>query len=200
MVNVANALKEGFLGALDALKEGVSSAIGAISGFFGKLWDIDLSGAGSAIMDGFLGGLKAAWNAVTDFIGGVANWIATHKGPISYDRRLLIPAGQAIMGGFNTALMSGFEVVKGNVSGMADGIRSMFDDAGSRVSAMSNALQGDFSNNVSGTLSATYEVNQTKEPAVINLALGSNDFRAFVADISNIQSKEERIRLKASSL
>ena len=200
VVNVANAMKEGFLGALDALKGGVSSAIEAISGFFGRLWNIDLSGAGRAIMDGFLGGLKAAWSAVTDFIGGVANWIATHKGPISYDRRLLIPAGEAIMGGFNRALMSGFEGVKGNVSGMADGIRSMFDDAGSRVSAMSNALQGDFSNNVSGTLSATYEVNQTKEPAVINLALGSNDFRAFVSDISNIQSKEERIRLKASSL
>ena len=200
VVNVANGMKEGFLGAMDALKGGVSSAIDAIGGFFGKLWHIDLSGAGRAIMEGFLGGLKAAWSAVTDFIGGVANWIATHKGPISYDRRLLIPAGQAIMGGFNRALMSGFEVVKGNVSGMAGGIRSMFDDAGSRVSAMSNALQGDFSNNVSGTLSATYEVNQTKEPAVINLALGSNDFRAFVADISNIQSKEERIRLKASSL
>ena len=200
VVNVANAMKEGFLGAMDALKGGVSSAIEAISGFFGRLWNIDLSGAGRAIMDGFLGGLKAAWSAVTDFIGGVANWIATHKGPISYDRRLLIPAGQAIMGGFNRALMGGFEDVKGNVSGMAGGIRSMFDDAGSRVSAMSNALQGDFSNNVSGTLSATYEVNQTKEPAVINLALGSNDFRAFVSDISNIQSKEERIRLKASSL
>ena len=200
VVNVANAMKEGFLGALDALKEGVSSAIDAIGGFFDKLWHIDLAGAGKAIMDGFLGGLKSAWGAVTEFVGNIANWIATHKGPISYDRRLLIPAGQAIMGGFNTALMGGFDVVKGNVSGMAGGIRSMFDDAGSRVSAMSNALQGDFSNNVSGTLSATYEVNQTKEPAVINLALGSNDFRAFVADISNIQSKEERIRLKASSL
>ena len=200
VVNVANGMKEGFLGAMDALKSGVSSAIDAIGGFFDRLWNIDLSGAGRAIMDGFLGGLKAAWSAVTDFIGGVANWIATHKGPISYDRRLLIPAGEAIMGGFNRALMGGFEDVKGNVSGMADGIRSMFDDAGSRVSAMSNALQGDFSNNVSGTLSATYEVNQTKEPAVINLALGSNDFRAFVSDISNIQSKEERIRLKASSL
>ena len=200
VVNVANAMKEGFLGAMDALKGGVSSAIDAIGGFFDRLWNIDLSGAGRAIMDGFLGGLKAAWSAVTDFIGGVANWIATHKGPISYDRRLLIPAGFAIMGGFNRALMSGFEIVKSNVSGMAGGIRSMFDDAGSRVSAMSNALQGDFSNNVSGTLSATYEVNQSKEPAVINLALGSNDFRAFVSDISNIQSKEERIRLKASSL
>ena len=200
VINVANALKDGFLNVLDSLKSGVSSAIDAVKGFFNQLWNIDLSGAGRAIMEGFLNGLKSMWSAVTDFVGGIASWIAAHKGPISYDRRLLIPAGQSIMGGFNTALMSGFEDVKGNVSGMADGIRSMFDDAGSRVSAMSNALQGDFSNNVSGTLSATYEVNQTKEPAIINLALGSNDFRAFVSDISNIQHKEERIRLKASSL
>lgn len=200
VINVANSLKDGFMNVLDSLKNGVSNAIDAVKGFFDRLWDIDLSGAGRAIMEGFLNGLKAAWGAVTDFVGGIASWIAEHKGPISYDRRLLIPAGQAIMGGFNTALMNGFEYVKSNVSGMADGIRSMFDDAGSRVSAMSNALQGDFSNNVSGTLSATYEVNQTKEPAIINLALGSNDFRAFVSDISNIQSKEERIRLKAQSL
>ena len=200
VINVANALKDGFLNVLDSLKSGVSSAIDAVKGFFNQLWNIDLSGAGRAIMEGFLNGLKSMWSAVTDFVGGIASWIAAHKGPISYDRRLLIPAGQSIMGGFNTALMSGFEDVKNNVSGMADGIRSMFDDAGSRVSAMSNALQGDFSNNVSGTLSATYEVNQTKEPAIINLALGSNDFRAFVSDISNIQNKEERIRLKASSL
>lgn len=200
VINVANSLKDGFLNVLDSLKNGVSNAIEAVKSFFNRLWNIDLSGAGRAIMDGFLNGLKSAWGAVTDFVGGIASWIAAHKGPISYDRRLLIPAGQAIMGGFNTALMGGFEKVKSNVSGMADGIRSMFDDAGSRVSAMSNALQGDFSNNVSGTLSATYEVNQTKEPAIINLALGSNDFRAFVSDISNIQSKEERIRLKAQSL
>lgn len=200
VINVANSLKDGFMNVLDSLKNGVSNAIDAVKGFFDRLWNIDLSGAGRAIMDGFLNGLKSAWGAVTDFVGGIASWIAENKGPISYDRKLLIPAGQAIMGGFNNALMVGFDIVKNNVSGMADGIRSMFDNAGSRVSAMSNALQGDFSNNVSGTLSATYEVNQTKEPAIINLALGSNDFRAFVSDISNIQSKEERIRLKASSL
>lgn len=200
VINVGNALKDGFMNAMNALKDGVMGAIDSVKGFFDQLWNIDLGAAGQAIMEGFLGGLKSMWGAVTDFVGGIASWIAEHKGPISYDRRLLIPAGQAIMVGFNTALMSGFEDVKGNVSGMADGIRSMFDDAGSRVSAMSNALQGDFSNNVSGTLSATYEVNQTKEPAVINLALGSNDFKAFVADISNIQNKEERIRLKAQSL
>ena len=200
VISAGNALKDGFLSAMDSLSSGVSGVIDTVTGFFNQLWNIDLSAAGQAIMDGFLGGLKSAWGAVQDFVGGIASWIAAHKGPISYDRKLLIPAGQAIMDGFNTALMGGFATVQGNVSGMADGIASMFDNAGSRVSAMSNALQGDFSNNVSGTLSATYEVNQTKEPAVINLSLGSNDFKAFVSDISNVQSKEERIRLKASSL
>ncbi len=93
-------------------------------------------------MDGFLGGLKAAWSAVYE-LHCVANWIHAYKGPISYDRRCLSPAGEAIMGSFNRALMSGFEDVKeSNVSGMAGGIRSMFDDAGSRVSAMSNASLG----------------------------------------------------------
>ena len=200
VISAGNALRDGFLSAMDSLSSGVSGVIDTVTGFFNQLWNIDLSAAGQAIMDGFLGGLKSAWGAVQDFVGGIASWITEHKGPISYDRKLLIPAGQAIMGGFNTALMGGFATVQGNVSGMADGIASMFDNAGSRVSAMSNALQGDFSNNVSGTLSATYEVNQTKEPAVINLSLGSNDFKAFVSDISNVQSKEERIRLKASSL
>ena len=116
VINVANSLKDGFMNVLDSLKNGVSNAIDAVKGFFDRLWNIDLSGAGRAIMEGFLNGLKAAWGAVTDFVGGIASWIAEHKGPISYDRRLLTPAGQAIMGGFNTALTNGFEYVKSNVS------------------------------------------------------------------------------------
>lgn len=200
VVDTANSLKEGFVNAIENMKSSVSGIIDNIKSIFGSLANIDLASAGSAIMNGFLGGLKSAWGAVQNFVGGIASWIKAHKGPISYDRRLLIPAGEAIMGGFNSALMTGFGIVQGNVSGMAGGIRSMFDDAGSRVSTMSSALQDNFTNNVSGTLSATYELNQAKEPAVISLSLGSNDFRAFVSDISNIQNKEERIRLKASSL
>lgn len=58
--------------------------------------------------------------AITGFVGGIADWIRKHKGPISYDRVLLKPAGKVIMQGFNNSLMDGFKEVKSNVSGMAD--------------------------------------------------------------------------------
>ena len=67
-----------------------------------------LVNAGSAIINGFLNGLKSAWNGVTSFIGGIGDWIAEHKGPLSYDRRLLIPAGKAIMGGLSEGLQDSF--------------------------------------------------------------------------------------------
>ena len=67
-----------------------------------------LVNAGSAIINGFLNGLKSAWNGVTGFISGIGDWIAEHKGPLSYDRRLLIPAGKAIMGGLSEGLSDSF--------------------------------------------------------------------------------------------
>lgn len=104
----------------------VSSTINSIKGLFSSLGNINLSGAGSAIMDGFLGGLKSAYGKVQDFIGGIAGWIKANKGPIQYDRRLLIPAGNSIMQGLDEGLQDKFKDVKrtiGSVTGMfSDGL------------------------------------------------------------------------------
>ena len=101
-----------------SLVSGIGGAIGDVFSAAGDIASavvdtisgIDLFGAGKAIIDGFLGGLKSAYENVKDFVGGIADWIAEHKGPISYDRRLLIPAGKAIMGGFNESLQSNFKM------------------------------------------------------------------------------------------
>ena len=78
----------------------ILSALGDLGGL--------LVGAGRSVIDGFLSGLKGAWDGVTGFVGGIADWIASHKGPIEYDRRLLVPHGRAIMAGLGEGLEKAF--------------------------------------------------------------------------------------------
>ncbi|MDN6653145.1 MAG: phage tail tape measure protein, partial [Lactobacillus sp.] len=83
---------------------------------------------GSAIISGFFNGLKDKFEDVKDWVGGIGDWIAKHKGPLPYDRRLLIPQGGAIMEGFDEGLQTKFKKVQNNVSSMADRLKNSFSN------------------------------------------------------------------------
>lgn len=102
--NAANSAKNTWNGVVSWFR-GIPSTIG---GFFSGAGTL-LYNAGASIISGFLNGLKSMWSNVTGWISGIGDWIKAHKGPISYDRRLLIPAGQAIMTGFAQGLNNGFD-------------------------------------------------------------------------------------------
>lgn len=106
----------------------ILSSIGDLGGL--------LFSAGKGVLQGFLDGLKSAWGAVTDFVGGIADWIAEHKGPIEYDRRLLVPHGMAIMRGLGSGIEQAFGAdVMPLVSGMGGRIAdAMATDGGLGVS------------------------------------------------------------------
>ena len=110
---VKDGIQSGFNSAVDFVRSIPDRILGALGNVGNLLYD-----AGASILDGFLRGLKSIWDNVTGFVGNIAGWIRDHKGPISYDKKLLIPAGRAIMGGFGKALNAGFADVQADVLAM----------------------------------------------------------------------------------
>lgn len=168
----------------DTMKNGVKDLCSGIKGFFSGLANINLWDAGKAILNGFLGGLKSAFNGVKNFIGGIAGWIRDHKGPISYDRRLLIPAGKAIMGGFDTSLQNSFKDVQRTVGGVAGWISNAFTgddfDFGSGAS---------FSRDITSTLqmpNAKYDTTESRMVSEMMILRSSLD--TWLEKISNKDS------------
>lgn len=141
-----NGTRQVIASAMNGISSVVSGGWNTIKGIFSSsaqalagLVHVDLSGAGRAIMNSLLSGLRSAWGAVKHFVGGIAGWIKAHKGPISYDRRLLIPAGKAIMTGLNQGLNSSFGDVKGNVKAMASEIAQGFNLGDSKFTTSFNS-------------------------------------------------------------
>lgn len=155
--------------AWNTFKNGVQSLVSSVTNIFNTLRNINLRDIGSAIMNGFLNGLKSAWSSVQNFVSGIAGWIRDHKGPIEVDKRLLIPAGNAIMGGLNRGLDNGFDKTMAKVQSITGAIESRFNIN------QSKAL------NVENTISS--------QPMVITFKLGNKDFRAFVSDINQVNGE-----------
>lgn len=102
---------------------GIPNAIcGVFAGAGAWLWN-----AGSSIINGLLNGLKAAFGRVKSFVSGIGDWIVRHKGPLSYDKVMLKPAGLAIMRGFDKSLKEGWKDVQRTVNGMNAQINGGFD-------------------------------------------------------------------------
>lgn len=133
-----NAIGSFLSGAWNGIKQAVSNGIDGVLGFMrglpgnilGAIGNVGnlLWNAGSSIISGFLKGLRQKFEDVKSFIGGIGDWIVQHKGPLPYDRQLLVKNGVAIMQSLDTGLRSGFEPVMGYVSSMAGQLADAFGE------------------------------------------------------------------------
>lgn len=168
-------------------KDLIQNGIDTIKGIFESLSNINLLDIGKAIIDGFVDGLKGAWEAGMEFISGIGDWIREHKGPIRKDKKLLIPAGLAIMDSLSNGLQSGFSSVQSSVSGMGDLIAEAVNsdysvDIGANVAAANKSIKSEMTHDVN--------LNKGKQPGIVNVRIGKQQFKAFVEDISNAQGQE----------
>lgn len=116
---IVHGVVQGVLGFLGGIG---SAIIGIFAGAGTWLWN-----AGASIINGLLNGLRAAFGKVKSFVSGIGNWIVKHKGPLSYDKVMLKPAGLAIMQGFDKSLKAGWKDVQRTVNGMNAQINGGFD-------------------------------------------------------------------------
>lgn len=116
---IVHGVVQGVLGFLGGIG---SAIIGIFAGAGTWLWN-----AGASIINGLLNGLGAAFGKVKSFVSGIGDWIVKHKGPLSYDKVMLKPAGLAIMQGFDKSLKAGWKDVQRTVNGMNAQINGGFD-------------------------------------------------------------------------
>lgn len=129
--------------------------------------------AGRKIIGGFLDGLKAGFTAVEDWVGGIADWIAEHKGPISYDAKLLIPHGRVMMQGLGIGLTTGFATyVMGTVSGMSAQIADQFESRSAQLQGTLDSTSVVARYLVNSPASSRTTIDNSKE---INVYAGDKD-------------------------
>lgn len=163
VVSIALGIWNGFVGGVQGIWSRVKGLFSSGVQYIKGVVHVNLFANGKAIMDSLLSGLKSAWEAVKKFVKGIAKWIGKHKGPISYDRKLLIPAGKAIMQGLNNGLINGFGEVQSNVMGMATQIQQAVTNAQNSYANGIGNLHSTISQSVNGTIKVATNSPQQSE-------------------------------------
>ncbi|CAM3090700.1 tape measure protein [Limosilactobacillus mucosae] len=176
-----NGIKEIFSGIWTALSGVAKAGWGSIKGIFNAgvgfikgVMHFSLSAEGEAIMNSLLGGLKKAWESVKSFVSGITKWFPKHKGPISVDRRLLIPAGHAIMNGLGNGLVDGFSDVQKSVLAMNKQITDAMQPDVSGFANRLNGMASDVQSRFAGSLTMQDSTLQMQNNALLRQIAGKD--------------------------
>lgn len=176
-----NGIKQIFSGIWTSLSGVAQAGWGVLRGIFNAgvgfikgVMHFSLSAEGEAIMNSLLGGLKRAWESVKSFVGGIGKWIKAHKGPISVDRRLLIPAGHAIMNGLGNGLVDGFSDVQKSVLAMNKQITDAMQPDVSGFANRLNGMASDVQSRFAGSLTMQDSTLQMRNNALLRQIAGKD--------------------------
>lgn len=158
----------------------IATAIGDLSG--------TLVAAGRSLLAGLKQGMMDGLADVLVFAGNIAAKIAAVKGPLDYDRKVLIPNGGALMEGLETGLTSGFE----NVLELAKDIAGRISEAFEEGVDLSNMLGGEKLPDLQKTLDA---IEQEKKRLKVekNAATDKEKKKALQNQIDQLQAQKDQL-------
>ncbi len=172
--SVQNPMNQAMRGLFDATNTGVNNAASAAGALPGRTTAAvgNMSGtlapAGNSAMSGFYNSMIGFYNrTIAPWLSSLANKIASLKGPLDKDRRILIPAGNAIMEGLNQGLRAGLEPVLRTAEQTAGLITSQME---SGLPAITAAIRSLIEQAAS---SARLDLGALLEPALSLTSVGS---------------------------
>ena len=159
-----SAVSDGIDGVLSFISGLPDQILGALGDLGSLLWD-----AGSSIIDGLLDGIEYAIDGVYDFVSGIGETIASLKGPIPYDLKLLIPNGKAIMSGLAGGIERGFDAeVRPSLADITGEIGDFDAQPVATVSASGSAPRGSVVETLQGDISRLYALMADMMPRLID--------------------------------
>lgn len=196
--SVFNSVRDAIDSSMEKAKGIVSDAVDAIKGFF----DINLYKSGKAIIQSAIDGILAVKDKILGTVENIVGQIRDYwpfspakRGPLSDINRM-------DFGIIAESIKRAKHPIVKATENLARSTQKAFSpQLNVQTAQIKSSLRGLKKQSVATVESAVNaEITVSKEPAVINLRLGSNEFSTFVDDITDKQKRKNYRELRAKGL
>lgn len=129
--SIGNYISTAFTNLTGAIRTSIGNAITFLEGLPGRAVDAigNLGGlllnAGKNLIQGLIDGIQNKIPSLRNVLGGITNLLPDWKGPEEKDKKILKPAGEAVMEGFGAGILTGARDIRSLLGDFTTGLGSL---------------------------------------------------------------------------
>lgn len=184
-----------------AVTTGSDSVVATLTGLPGRMsgamGDVGgtLAPAGAALMSGLSSGIESGFQIILDRVRAMAGEIAAEKGPLPYDKTVLIPNGEALMQGLGKGMEDGFAPVLDQAKGLADRISDAFAQGNVDPTQILKGMSNKDINRVEKTLGTQMKILDGQIQGMTYRNRGNKD-PAVQAELDKLKTMKEELGMQ----